>query len=136
MKHPENLRAVAAALRASAITDLKFDMDTVVSTKRGDCGTAACVAGWTVAAIDGLPALRKLAGKHDRWLPVLQRARHVLGLDDEAEGDALFYPEPGIYAEEMPVELVANALDEMADAGKADPDWWSLLIKQTGLEAD
>ena len=55
-----------------------------------ECGTAGCVAGWTVALERGVKPGEDLAGADSLWMNIGPRARQILGLTDP-EAWALFY---------------------------------------------
>lgn len=86
-------------------------------SRRGECGTVACVAGWCVVA-NGLDM--KLS-----FLPVFDEARDWLELD-QAMAYKLFLPQ-GIPNAEASKEAAIAVLRELAETGSVnwpyDPDW-------------
>ncbi len=77
-----------------------------------DCGTTACVAGWTVAML-GMTSDDIFAASP--YVSTSCIARDALGLSDE-EADKLFF---GTLSEEDPEAAALAMLDEFIEKGKA-----------------
>jgi hypothetical protein len=75
------IKAVARAIEKEDIPHMKFDMWDFGSKLPSDdetCKTVGCIAGHTVALVDGRKALHKMDGDQ-----ISARAQHLLDLDDE-----------------------------------------------------
>lgn len=72
-----------------------------------DCGTAACIAGWTVALFDPQQPNLMLA----------TQAKNLLDLT-QTQADSLFYP-TSFYSGKITQAQVIKALDSLINVGRA-----------------
>ena len=99
-----------------------FDMSTYYSTTVNDCGTAGCIAGWTVKEYASDVGIRSESD-------FFYAAKDILGLShDEAED--LFEPGADLSWQIGP-ENVARVLRDIAD-GTAIDDAWQAEIDRMG----
>lgn len=120
MRHVENIRAVAEAIRQATVPGLGFHMNMIHGArdhvnfpdKTGrDCETVACIAGWTVAVLDGPGEIP------DDPIAVKARARALLRLE-VGEVQGLFYPYD--HLESATPAQAAEVLHQFANRGVVD----------------
>lgn len=96
------------------------DSDDVYDQTPHHCNTAACIAGWTIVAFEGLKALEALSE-----LGIARRAQALLGLDYDQTNN-LFTP-TGVSHGKVRFDITpiraAQALEHLAKTGKISYNW-------------
>jgi hypothetical protein len=137
----ENLRTLADTLRAGTYRDLgvAFDINTAIGEldePRGNCGTAACIAGLACILFDPDNVTKEEVGgavvyewkddSFEGWNPndrLYKTAARKLGLRP-SQVEPLFFPFAvyDIEAEQITAKAAATALDKLIETGEVD---WS-----------
>lgn len=121
------MKQVAADIVIAAVPDLGFNMcswvdeaDALNPDMSGHhCGTVACIAGWTIASVKGLPVLQAMYSGL-----VEAEAADLLDLDED-EADILFRPPISLDWSKATPEIAAKAILNMIET--SDPKWHELL---------
>lgn len=134
-RNRKNILAVADAIESSALTKARlvknrigFNMATYGGVGFGDkaghnCGTAACIAGWTLVMFDddGFPREKPLSPSELRNSAcIMVRAAGALGLEDKV-ARKLFVPDVDILSDLAPQRAV-RVLRHFARTGKVNWD--------------
>lgn len=125
-----NILKVADAIEQATVPGLGFNMGTVYNG-RGvfedlsghSCGTVACIAGWTLAAVEGAPdryGTQKAMEVAAQWLGL-----HLDSDDNTGEAAELFLPEGFEEDIHTPAQAV-RCLRNLAITGKVD---WEAAMK-------
>jgi hypothetical protein len=128
----EVINAVADAIARSELArcDVGFNMSKYVASSEGwvdqtghECGTVACIAGWTAMMFDA-DGNRLAAPDLPSEFSAHMTAQSAMGLTSR-QADALFTPDRLDYATITQCQAVA-VLRKLAETGKVD---WSSAMK-------
>jgi hypothetical protein len=94
----ESILRVADAIEKHEIADLGFNMNDWVSSKYPDksghnCGTSACIAGYAVAAFDGMDEVERINSltEDEKIEQFFGRAREIFDMDTEDADDLMVF---------------------------------------------
>jgi hypothetical protein len=111
------IKAVARAIEKEDIPHMKFDMwdfgSKVLPSDDETCKTVGCIAGHTVALVDGRKVLHKMDGDE-----ISERARQLLDLDKKTAGVLFNGDHPFLDLSRVTPAVAATTLRHLAKTGK------------------